>query len=249
MTHRGLRDRDRPFPADVTLTLVTPTFLLSTSVSLFLHTRTAMFASSSRHALRAGKHGLANVAAPRTLLASTQGMFLLQLHNCALLTGRPEASSSQRRTAAAQAVRSATSGSAYQPFAPGRSNRPFDYRADPTFKVGNKRGSELARANMELGRLVEDKRAVDAFKLGRSMKSRGLRPDRTTFDCLLTACKDLAFIPEAWAVLEDMVACGIQPDRNAFHSLLLVSRYLIWDSFTGDERCLYRLSATSITTS
>ena len=94
--------------------------------------------------------------------------------------------------------------------------------SQPPLRVVAHRGTELARYNMELGRLVDQNRAKNVFEVAREMKEAGIRPDHTTYECLLQACSGIGAHVEAWAVYEDMMATGVPPKRHTFHCLLHV---------------------------
>lgn len=100
--------------------------------------------------------------------------------------------------------------------------RLLDERRAPLRVAQLNRDSELARYNMELGRLAEQNRAADVFDVARKMKESGVKPDHMTYDHLLLACGGIGAHVEAWAVLEDMLAVGIEPKRHTFHLMLHV---------------------------
>lgn len=82
--------------------------------------------------------------------------------------------------------------------------------------------STLARANLQLGELVQKRQAANVFGFVAQMKEEGLQPDALTYEHLLEACKDAARWKEALIVFEDLIAMGITPTRAMFHYLLQV---------------------------
>ncbi|PIL35851.1 hypothetical protein GSI_01511 [Ganoderma sinense ZZ0214-1] len=66
-----------------------------------------------------------------------------------------------------------------------------------------------------------DRRKTGAvLMIVKRMKMEGVKPDRTTYNCLLQACAQEGLYAEARGIFEDMVAMGIHPDQQTFHHLM-----------------------------
>ena len=81
----------------------------------------------------------------------------------------------------------------------------------------------LARYNLMLASQLDRGKTHVVFVIARRMKEEGIKPDRTTYNCLLQACAQHQLYQEARGIFEDMVAMGIHPDRQSFHYLMQVS--------------------------
>ncbi|TBU61658.1 hypothetical protein BD310DRAFT_946458 [Dichomitus squalens] len=89
------------------------------------------------------------------------------------------------------------------------------------FAVGadtNFRGP-LARYNMMLASQLDRERTHVVFTK-RRMKTEGVKPDRSTYNCLLQAYVQERLYAEARGIFEDMVAMGMHPDKQSFHYLM-----------------------------
>ncbi|KAI1795700.1 hypothetical protein LXA43DRAFT_733355 [Ganoderma leucocontextum] len=78
----------------------------------------------------------------------------------------------------------------------------------------------LARFNMMIASQLDRGKTGAVLMIVKRMKSEGVRPDRTTYNCLLQACAQEGLYAEARGIFEDMVAMGIHPDRQTFHHLM-----------------------------
>lgn len=81
----------------------------------------------------------------------------------------------------------------------------------------------LARFNMMIASQLDRGKTSAVLTIVKRMKTEGVRPDRTTYNCLLQACAQEGLYAEARGIFEDMVAMGIHPDRQTFHHLMQVS--------------------------
>lgn len=102
----------------------------------------------------------------------------------------------------------------------------YSKKANTSYRPASSQGTTLARFNMELGQLVQQKKALEVFNMAARMKEQGVKPNQSTYELLLEACKDAALVEQAFAVFEDMMANGIMPQRSTFHHLIQTVRYL-----------------------
>ena len=86
--------------------------------------------------------------------------------------------------------------------------------------------TKLAKFNTELANFESLGKIAEAFATCHAMKQEGIRPNRTTYDHLLSLCAKRFAPREAWAILEDMASVGIVPDKSAFHNVLQVTLFL-----------------------
>lgn len=100
-------------------------------------------------------------------------------------------------------------------------NGPYDFPIHNPLRNAP-RGSDLARANLQLGRLVDQRKTTEVFETCLKMKAAGTKPNLVTYDQLLRVCADHRATTEAWAVFEDMLCMGIRPERESFHHVIIV---------------------------
>lgn len=99
---------------------------------------------------------------------------------------------------------------------------PYSQRPNIAYRPPVSQGTTIARLNMELGQLVQQKKASEAFAMAARIKEQGVKPNHYTYELLLELCKDAALPAEAMAIVEDMFANDILPQRQVFHLLLQV---------------------------
>lgn len=93
---------------------------------------------------------------------------------------------------------------------------------EPTFTRPVVMASPTAKANIEIGRLIDRRRYSEVFALVTAMKEANVPPDPITYDHLLSLCAKIHAPVEAWAIFEDMLALGFSPERTTFHHLIRV---------------------------
>ena len=104
-------------------------------------------------------------------------------------------------------------------------HRRFGFGSDTTGSFRGPTHTPLARFNMMIASQLDRGKTGAVFTIVKRMKAEGIRPDRTTYNCLLQACAQESLYAEARGIFEDMVAMGIHPDRQTFHHLMRVSVY------------------------
>ena len=107
--------------------------------------------------------------------------------------------------------------------AQGAHDMTYSRRPNTGYRPPSFQGTALARHNMELGQLVQQRNATEVFQHVARMKEQGIQPNYSTYELLLEACKDAALVEEGMAIFEDMLANGIMPQRSIFHYLIQVS--------------------------
>ena len=78
--------------------------------------------------------------------------------------------------------------------------------------------TQAVKADIRSGRWS----AGEALDIAATMKKERVKPDKRTYDALLScAATENAWL-FAWAIFEDMIECGIQPTASSFLPLLEV---------------------------
>lgn len=111
----------------------------------------------------------------------------------------------------------------------------YAFRPNTSYRSPATQATALARANMELGSLVEARKDEAAFLFAAKMKEEGITPNATTYEHLLMACRNSMLAETSWAVFEDMITVGLEPTITHFHHMLMVSDTLLDDDLRSDE--------------